>query len=397
MLRHLPPTTTPLALADLGKGACAGLSQAQARFRAALTAYFGLPICALTSSGRTAFYLLLKNLVATRDSSARQEIILPAYTCPALVKVVLDVGLQPRLVDISARTFAFEADPLEVALGEQTLAVIVVHPFGIPQNISETLRLARANGAFVIEDAAQAMGARWQGQWVGTGADFGLFSLGPGKALSLGGGGIICTRDPYSPPTRSLRQTWEVLPRSSLPGSLGAMLRLILYKLAFHPLGWGLVTRANLQRLGEQEASWGYHLSGLTAAQANLGAEMLPRLASFNEQRRQNAQQLIAQLQPLDFVHLLPVAAEAEPIYLRLPVLISDKQRRESLFNRLSAVGLGVGRLYGRPLSEFFPALAKGCFPGATYIAAHLLTLPTHHYLSEADIARIAEIFQTGK
>jgi dTDP-4-amino-4,6-dideoxygalactose transaminase len=333
----------------------------------------------------------------TRESPARQEIILPAYTCPALVKVILDVGLQPHLVDISAHTFAFEADPLAAAFGERTLAVIVVHPFGLPQDISEVVQLARSNGVVVIEDAAQAMGARWQGQLVGTRADFGLFSLGPGKSLSVGGGGFISIRDPHGPPARLLNQTEAALPPSSRLGSVRGMLRLCLYKLAFHPWGWGLVTRANLHRIGEQEASWGYHLSSLTAAQANLGAEMLPRLAGFNEQRRQNAQQLIAQLQHFDFVHLLPVPAESEPIYLRLPLLINDKTRRERLFNRLWTAGIGVGRLYGRPLSEFFPALAHSEFPGATHIAAHLLTLPTHHYLTETDIARIAEIFHAEK
>ena len=88
-----------------------------------------------------------------------------------------------------------------------------------------------------------------------------------------------------------------------------------------------------------------------------------------------------------------PTAAE-EPIYLRLPVIVSGTERRDRLFQRLWAAGIGVGLMYRRPLPEIFPQLAVGDYPGAAYVARHLLTLPTHHYLTDADVERIVHIFQ---
>jgi dTDP-4-amino-4,6-dideoxygalactose transaminase len=88
-------------------------------------------------------------------------------------------------------------------------------------------------------------------------------------------------------------------------------------------------------------------------------------------------------------------AASAEPIYLRLPLLVSGAEQREQLFRRLWAAGIGAGRMYGQPLSEIFPRLATESYPGAEYVARHLLTLPTHHYLSDADVDEIVQICVT--
>ncbi|NIV34944.1 MAG: hypothetical protein GWN58_37460 [Anaerolineae bacterium] len=84
----------------------------------------------------------------------------------------------------------------------------------------------------------------------------------------------------------------------------------------------------------------------------------------------------------------------AEPIYLRLPLLVEGEERREHLFQHLWRAGIGVGRMYRRTLAEYFPQLAPATYPGADYVARHLLTLPTHHYLTQGDIERITQVFQ---
>lgn len=392
MMRHLPPTTTPLSQADLRQGLNL-FSSSYARLQTALAGYLGVPVLGLASSGRTALYLLLKSLVQTSELAGRGEVLLPAYTCPSLVKVTLDAGLRPRLIDISAKTLAFEMDQLEAALSQQTLAVICVHPFGLPQAMDSIIKLVRQVGALVIEDAAQALGARFGGRLVGTRGDFGLYSLGPGKPISTGGGGILCAQTEQAALIRAVKRTWQDLPASSVLASGWALTRLGLLKLAFHPVGWWLATRLNLHRVGEHEASWGYKLSALTAAQASVGLRLLERLDAVNEHRRLKAEQLVAGLQPLDFVHIPQISASAAPIYLRLPVMVASEERREQLFQRLWAAGIGVGRMYGRPLTAFFPQLQDQPYPGANRAAQQLLTLPTHHYLTQSDIQRITQIF----
>ena len=129
MLRQLPPTAVPFALSDLRSG-LGPPPQVQAGFERALTQYLGVPTCKLAASGRTALYLLLRGLRQASDDPERYEVVMPAYTCPSLAKVALDVGLRPRFVDISPDTLAFQGDRLEADISGRTLAVILVHPFG---------------------------------------------------------------------------------------------------------------------------------------------------------------------------------------------------------------------------------------------------------------------------
>ena len=389
MLRQLPPTAVPLTWADLRLGLNPP-ANAQAEFGAVLAQHLGVPTCHLASSGRTALYVLLQTLSGAADHPARKEVLLPAYTCPALVKVALDLELQPRLVDISPRTLAIREDHLVACLGEQTLAVICVHPFGIPHVIEDILALAHANGAVVIEDACQAMGARLAGQPVGTQGDFGLFSLGPGKPLSTGGGGVLAINNSHY--TRLVEQSWAALAQPSTLAAWWTQIRMALFGLAFHPTGWWLATRVGLHRVGNYETSWGYTLSKLSAAQAAVGLALFGSLDEINGQRIAHARRLSSGLQELDSIQIPLPAASAEPIYLRLPLIISGAEQRERLFRRLWAAGISAGRMYGQPLSDFFPQLAAERYPGAEYVARHLLTLPTHHYLSTADVDKIVQI-----
>jgi dTDP-4-amino-4,6-dideoxygalactose transaminase len=134
--KHLPPTAAPLSLSDLRPGLGAPPETVDL-FRQAVAGYLGVRACFVAAPGRTALYLLLKELAGMADHPARREVVMPAYTCPALVRVTLDAGLRPRLADLSPATLGYEPDGLAACLGEQTLAVIVVHPFGLPQPLDD--------------------------------------------------------------------------------------------------------------------------------------------------------------------------------------------------------------------------------------------------------------------
>ena len=389
LLHHLPPTATPLTPADLWRGLTVS-SEILPHFQSTLAECLNVRACFPAASGRTALYLLLIMLAEAADHPARREVVLPAYTCPALARVTLDAGLQPRLVDVVPQTLAFEPDKLAAAITKQTLAVICVHPFGIPQPLEEAIAVAHAAGAVVIEDAAQAMGACLGGQPVGTRGDIGLFSLGPGKPLSTGGGGFVCTNDGAL--EQKLAVAWTALPGPGGLQSTLALLRLAAFSLAFQPHGWWLATRLGLHRFGDSEAGQGYRVRGLTPAQAGVGLSLLQKLPTINGRRRENANRLMGVLEACEGIQLFRVPEAATPIYLRFPLLVSDEARRETLFQRLWAAGIGVGKMYRRSLANFYPQLATVPFPGADYVARHLLTLPTHHYLAEADVATIRAI-----
>lgn len=393
MFRQLPPTASPLIVSDLARGLAGGSQRKEAlgRFSRVLAATLDVPACYLASSGRTALYLLLRALTHEPSLAGRREIVLPAYTCPAVAKVALDVGLQPRLVDVSPSSLGFDVDRLAAAIGKQTLAVVHVHPFGLPQPVDAVLDLAHLAGAVVIEDAAQSMGARSAGRPVGVRGDFGLYSLGPGKPLSLGGGGVLSVNG--SRYGDLVAEAWKTLPDVGAAGSALAEARLAAFALAFHPRGWWLITRTGLNSVGDREESWGYRLAGLAPSQAAVGLALLPKLDEANRQRRHNAELLLARLAGLDGVCLLVVDPTAEPIYLRLPVLVPDEARHKEIYRRLWAAGIGVGRMYQRPLSAIFPQIPSDGNPGAELVARSLLTLPTHHYLTDADVECIVDMF----
>jgi dTDP-4-amino-4,6-dideoxygalactose transaminase len=392
MLRHQPPTATYLPLSDLRQG-ITHTERDQAQFQTGLEKYLGIRACYLAASARAALYLLLKSLSAALPD--RSIVLLPAYTCPALVKVILDTGLRPCPIDIFPHTFAFDPEQLATHLNERTLAVICVHPFGIPQAIEDVVALAHTVGAVVIEDAAQAMGARWRGQPVGIMGDFGLFSLGPGKPLSVAGGGVLCTNDETQ--AQLLHEAWQHLPPATARVSAWALTRLLLFRLATHPRGWWLVARTGLHQWGLHPTSWGYTCRQLSPVQARIGLALLSGLDKINQVRRENGRRLAAHLQALDFVHVPEAAAAAEPIYLRLPVLVDTAERREQLYHTLWTANIGVGRMYRYALPEIFPQLDGPSCPGAAQVARRLLTLPTHHYLTHKDINHIAHLFQSGR
>jgi dTDP-4-amino-4,6-dideoxygalactose transaminase len=388
-LRHLPPSAVPVTLADLGAGLKTSPNSNE-NFRLAVANYFGLPIeaCYLASSGRTVLYTLLRGLA--KENENKRQVVMPAYTCPVVPKVALDLDLEPVFVDICPESTRYQKEPFASALSEKTLAVFLVHPFGIPLPLAEVIEAARRVGAVVIEDAAQAMGARFGGHLAGLSGDFSVFSLGPGKPLSTGGGGIIISNQEEN--QEALARWWAALPPAREVHSMQAWLRQLVFRMAFHPRGWWAATRVGLQRMGNEAASWGYTVRGLSNAQAEIGRALLPRLDAINGRRREIASTLATAVKKTPAVQLLTVDEEAWPIYLRLPVLVESEERREELFARMWSAGIGAGRLYEKTLPEIFTPRESANFPGAQSFARRLLTLPTHYHITENEIAIMEEI-----
>jgi dTDP-4-amino-4,6-dideoxygalactose transaminase len=270
------------------------------------------------------------------------------------------------------------------------LAVILVHPFGVPQPIAAVKQVAQAVGAFVIEDAAQSLGAQQDGLPVGVQGDVGLFSLGPGKPLSTGGGGILCVNNPEL--VGPVQWAWGDSAENR--ANLSTLLRLAAFSTAFRPFPWGMAQRLGAQKVGNSESAMGYALRDLSPAQAAVGSALLPHLDAINTGRRQKAAQLKQVLADSDGGWVPDALDSAEAIYLRLPIVIADGERRERVFAALSRAGMGVGKMWNRPMTAVFPELAIRDYPGADFVADHLLTLPTHHFVTEDDIKRIGAIIQ---
>lgn len=126
---------------------------------------------------------------------AGDEIIVPAYTFVATASVVLNVNALPVFVDIEPETYCINPEKVEDAVTEKTKAVIPVHMAGHPADMDRITEIAQEHNLAVIEDAAQAHGARWRGKRVGSIGDMGIFSFQSSKNMTSGEGGIILTND----------------------------------------------------------------------------------------------------------------------------------------------------------------------------------------------------------
>jgi dTDP-4-amino-4,6-dideoxygalactose transaminase len=405
--RHLPPTATPVRLGD-AREALAAIRDprtALARLRAALLEATGAADCFLVSSGRAALTLILMGLY---QESGRQRVVVPAYSCPTVAQAVLTAGLEPVFCDVSPQTLDLDREVLAGLLDRETLAIVAVHLYGLAQDIGDLLEMARALDIFVVEDAAQALGARFEGQMVGTRGDAGLYSLGRGKGLPAGHGGVIVAREGCAKAIgRMVRHQVGPAPsRDPRPGpaamaGLATAGQILAYGLATHPRGWWLVARSPLNPADEGmdvEALPPILFRELPAARAAIAAKLLDRLDVDLATRLLNARILREGLEGLEALTLPDIPAGAVPAFLRLPVVVENEETASRLYARLWQAGLGVSRSYYRTLPDMYAGrvAADGrAYPGAERLATDLLTLPTHAYLAEGDLARIIEICTT--
>lgn len=163
-----------------------------ADFETQFAAYIGTEHCVTCNSGTDALFLALRAL----GIGPGDEVITTAFTFFATAEVISAVGATPVFVDIELDSFNLDVEKLEAAITPQTRAVMPVHLFGQPVDMTRLLAIAQAHNLYVVEDCAQAAGAEWGGAKVGSLGHIGCFSFFPTKNLgACGDGGAITTCD----------------------------------------------------------------------------------------------------------------------------------------------------------------------------------------------------------
>ncbi|WP_134683946.1 DegT/DnrJ/EryC1/StrS family aminotransferase [Brevibacillus migulae] len=166
------------------------------QFEHALQAYTGASHVMAVSSGTAALHIA----VMAAGIGAGDAVLVPAFTFPATANVVELTGARTIMVDVESGSYNMDPIKLEETIvgwsGKEALkAIIVVHEFGAPANMTAINDLAKRHGLLVIEDAACALGTRHKGEHAGTFGDFGCFSWHPRKAITTGEGGAITVKD----------------------------------------------------------------------------------------------------------------------------------------------------------------------------------------------------------
>ncbi|MBS9391849.1 MAG: DegT/DnrJ/EryC1/StrS aminotransferase family protein [Dolichospermum sp. LBC05a] len=162
-------------------------------FEQQFAAYNSVSECVACNSGTDALFLALRAL----GIGAGDEVITTPFTFFATTEVISAVGAIPVFVDIDATTFNLDVEKVAAAITAKTKAIMPVHLFGLPVDMTGLMEIAKAHNLAVIEDCAQATGASWENQKVGSIGHIGCFSFYPTKNLGgCGDGGAITTNDP---------------------------------------------------------------------------------------------------------------------------------------------------------------------------------------------------------
>lgn len=317
--------------------------------------YTGTAECVACNSGTDALFLALRSL----GIGAGDEVITTPFTFVATAEVISAIGATPIFVDIDAQTFNLALDQIESAITERTKAIIPVHLFGQPVDMTQLMTIAEAHQLWVIEDCAQATGANWAGKKVGSIGHIGCFSFYPTKNLgACGDGGAITTND----------------------AAIAAKLRM-------------LRDHGQKQRYVYEDIGVNSRLDGIQAAILSV---KLQYLDNWNTQR-----QVIAD-RYRELLSAIPGIAIPEPIeggqsvwnQYTIRVLSSNGdetshtpgQVRDRVRQELQQRGVGSMVYYPLPLhlQPVYAALGyqPGCLPMAEQVANEVLSLPMFPELS---------------
>lgn len=350
-LRALRPDLERAISALLERGEFVGGAEVAA-FESDFSVYLGTPRCVGVGSGTDALTLALRAIgVGPGD-----EVIVPAFGFVATAEAVLLAGATPRFADVDLATALLSLQSAEAARREGTRAVIAVHLYGRMMELEPMAGWCRDHDLRLVEDAAQAHGARLAGRAAGTVGALGAFSFYPTKNLGgLGDGGAVVTADP----------------------ALARAVRL----LANH----GRNEEGRHERAGTN--------SRLDALQAVALRLRLGRLDADNERRRALAARYREGLVDLSEL-LLPEVAEPGSHVLHLFVVRTAA--RDALAEHLRRAGIGSGVYYREPL-HLLPAFRDlgyrtGECPAAEQLAREVLALPIYPSLAHEAQDRVIEV-----
>jgi len=386
--RTVPPAAAHICWKDL----CCGIAGIFAPARSIrdleeeIRRHFGVRHVFLVSSGTAALTL---TLMALKSSSSRTEVVIPAYTCFSVPAAILKAGLRPVLCDINPSTFDFDRALLERTLSGETLCVVSHHLFGIASDIERIRALCETRGIVVVEDAAQAMGVESNGCTLGTIGDVGIFSLGRGKNITCGSGGIIVTKSDHI--AEAIGREWRRLESPPLADVLKDFAQLVLMTIFIRPGLYWIPAALPFLRLGQTIFPKDVPLKLLSGMHAGLLRNWQSRLSQSNRTRSETAAYFSQRLS-------LTLAHGPSHPYLRLPIFAATPKDRERIHSLSEQRGLGLSVAYPTPINEI-PEISRMFdgkrFPSARSVAEHILTIPTHHWLSDKDKRAIAECVET--
>ncbi len=341
------------AVEEVLKSGMLAQGEAVKSFEDEFAAYLGVKNAIAVNNGTVALDLAIKAL----DLEPGSEIITPAFTFIATANCALYQGLRPVFADVDEKTFNIDPDDMQERITPRTKAVIGVHLYGQPFQISAVQEICQDRSIALVEDCAQAHGAEWKGKKVGS-FGTGCFSFYPTKNMTTGEGGMITTDD----------------------DALAARLRL-------------LRSHGDSGKYNHITLGYNYRMMNLQGA---LGLVQLRRLEEFTARRIANAGYLNDQIKATGISTPFQMDG-VRHVYHQYVVRVEDELHasRERLMEYLQAKGVGSAvhypkAVYQQPFYKDLGYTDVSC-PVAEDVSRRVMSLPVHPALSAEELQYISE------
>ena len=323
-------------------------------FEAEWAAYCGVAHAVGVGNGTDALYLALR----AAGIGPGDEVVIPAFTAAFTALAVSMAGATPVFADIDLERYTLDPAAFRASINSRTAAVIPVHLFGCPADMAAIVEIARQHDLLVLEDAAQAHGARYQGQRAGALGDAAVFGFYPSMNLgAYGDAGIIVTNDE------------------------------------------ALAEQARMLRHGGQRSRYEHELLGansrLDEMQAAILQAKLPHLDGWNQRRRTLADRYKEGLSGTGDLALPAAPQDVEQVY---HFYIVRTEMRDALRDYLGGAGINTGDHYpkGVHLQKAYAHLAyePGSCPNAERAASQVLSLPVFPQLSNHEVDQVIRMIR---
>jgi len=360
------------------------------RFEEMFADYHNMPYCVAVSTGTDADAIAL---CAHRylGFPQRGEVIVPALNFIAVANAVIHSGYTPKFVDIDINTWNIDLHLVEQAVDEETVGIIPTHLFGRPCDMEAMTAVAKKNGLFVVEDSAEAHGAKFKGKLVGTFGDMSTFSFYVAHIITTGEGGAVLAKDERQAEVlRSLRAHGRACSCPVCILNVGSD----YCAKRFEQAGDLEDSRFSFLRVG--------YSSKMNELEASLGIEQIGRLDDIVQARRHNLFYLNKGLEPYRDVLYFFEENEGEWISpLSYPILVRKQApfSRKQLVAHLEGVGIETRPAFGsiptqHPAYEYM-GHKKGEFPNAEEVGRRGLYIGIHQNLTKDDLDYVIDSFRS--
>lgn len=346
------------------------------------------------ASGTAALALAIQQACFERDVK-QPEVILPAYGCPDLVAACVFAKVKPILVDLKASTPWMDLDLLASAISLNTVAIVAVTFLGIRERLADLKNLIDGRDIALIEDSAQWCPSSSAENYV---TDLVILSFGRGKPVSMTGGGLLLSKRSRN---ELLKMPFLASPRnSSLVQGIKYRIKAGLFNLILQPLVYGLVSRLWFLSIGETRYKPLDSIEPMLLEIESLLSANLMKYQAKND--RSNALRQIMIDDVLASAGVIDLGVHCgiskHQKQLRFPVIFPYAEQRDECLRLMLAQGLGASAMYGKALFQIDDIASKAFLHEddsvAQDFAKRVLTLPTHEFVSESHLKKMASIIK---